>query len=165
MRKKQNLKTSLRNNRWPRRKFKKTKHHKFGAVSSNFEGTQYKSKLEQYCAKVLALNNINFEYEENTFTLLEKFEWPNTSLERYGKKFKQVSKCRPITYTPDFVGDGWIIETKGFKTDVFKLKWKLFKNLLLTKNLNYDLYAPSNQKEVLQVINIIKENDKNFRVF
>jgi len=38
-----------------------------------------------------------------------------------------------MTYTPDFVSlptlsnKLWIIETKGYPTDSFKLKWKLLK--------------------------------------
>jgi len=38
-----------------------------------------------------------------------------------------------MTYTPDFVSlptisnKLWIIETKGYPTDAFKLKWKLLK--------------------------------------
>lgn len=73
-----------------------------------------------------------------------------------GKSFKEVTSTRAIHYIPDFVGDNWIIETKGVKTDGFKMKWKLFKQLLWEQGLNYDLYLPSNQKEVNFVVEHIQ---------
>lgn len=59
-----------------------------------------------------------------------------------------MPRVREITYTPDFVGKDWVIETKGMKTPDFLLKWKLFKKYLIDNNLKYTLYMPSNQKQV-----------------
>jgi hypothetical protein len=59
-----------------------------------------------------------------------------------------MPRVREITYTPDFVGKDWVIETKGMKTPDFLLKWKLFKRYLTDNNLKYTLYMPSSQKQV-----------------
>jgi hypothetical protein len=70
-------------------------------------------------------------------------------------------KLRPITYTPDFTDYDFIIECKGYETDVFKIKWKLFKNYLVQHNMNYDLYMPKNHKEVDESILEIKNKRDN----
>ena len=46
---------------------------------------------------------------------------------------------------------------KGLKSDVFNLKWKLFKQYLVKNNLNYELYMPGSKKQILQTIEIIKD--------
>ena len=46
------------------------------------------------------------------------------------------------------------------KTDVFSLKWKLFKQYLVKNNLNYELYMPGSKKQILQCIDMIKEKIK-----
>jgi len=129
------------------------------------DGIQFKSKLEVYCYKKLKENNINFRYEEDTFELIGKFEYPNTCLEPFkdGKKWSmgdKTNKIRPIKYTPDFANtkDGWIIECKGNANDIFPIKWKLFKHYLFINRLNYRLYLPKNQGHVDECIkNILKE--------
>ena len=63
-----------------------------------------------------------------------------------------------MTYTPDFVGDKWIIETKGNPNDAFPLRWKLFKKYLVDHDLIYDLYVPRNHKQIDETIKQIKEN-------
>ena len=98
---------------------------------------------------------------------MQKFKYEGVSIEKRKKKGKLVfdqalKSIRSTTYLPDFTNlkDGWIIEIKGMKSDVFNLKWKLFKNYLVKHNLNYELYMPGNKKQVLQTINIIKEKNE-----
>ena len=68
-----------------------------------------------------------------------------------------------MTYTPDFVNENWginkewIIEVKGFETDSFKLKKKIFLKSLNGINANILYLMPSNQGEVLQCIELIKD--------
>lgn len=98
-----------------------------------------------------------FEYEPWEVVLLNPFQVDFYSHERVGKAFKQQSKrIRAIKYKPDFVGDGWIMETKGKKTADFQLKWKLFKHYLLINDLKFVLFMPANKKEILTSIEIIK---------
>lgn len=123
------------------------------ATPLKFDGIQYRSKLEAYCARKLKENKINVEYEGYKFTLIPAFEYNG-------------EKVRPCTYTPDFVNknEKFIIEIKGFSNDVFPIKWKMFKYLLKTTNENFDLYLLKNQKEVKIAIEHIltkyKLNDK-----
>ena len=42
------------------------------------------------------------------------------------------------------------------QTPEFKLKWKLFKHHLRSTNKEFDLYMPTNKKEIIQTINLIK---------
>jgi hypothetical protein len=121
---------------------------------------KYRSKLELMAASLLADNGIIYYYEPKTVTLLDKFSYNST--ERVGKLFKEVNKIRAITYTPDFVGLFWIMETKGKKTPDFLLKWKLFKTYLIGKNLYPHLFLPTNKREILVCVeNILDvENSK-----
>lgn len=119
---------------------------------------KFRSNLEKYCAKELDLNKIPYEYEQWKVELMPKFKSSIVSYEKTKKEFAPISKnIRAITYTPDFVGNNWVIETKGQETSDFKIKWKMFKSYLEINNLDYTLYKPTNQKQVNEVINIIKD--------
>lgn len=106
---------------------------------------QFKSKLEGYCYSQLKLANIQADYEPKHFTLLPSFIYNNESI-------------RKMTYKPDFVGKDFIIECKGFVTDSFPLRWKLFKYTLHLLNSNYTLFIVRNHKQVDETIKKIKEN-------
>ena len=45
-------------------------------------------------------------------------------------KIEVIKKYLPIKYTPDFIGEDFIIETKGRANESFPIRWKLFKRLL-----------------------------------
>ena len=131
------------------------------ATVMSYYGMTFKSKLELYCYKKLKETNIPFKYEENVFELIPSFEFQNDSYELFKKKGlryfgPQGHHIRAITYTPDFVGSGWIIETKGNPNESFPMKWKMFKHLIMEKKLKFDLYMPRNQKQIDEVIQIIK---------
>lgn len=132
------------------------------ATIISYNGITFKSKLELYCYKKLTEAKIKFKYEEVTFELISSFQFKGDSYELFKKGGKRYfgpkrSTIRGMTYTPDFVGDGWIIETKGNPNDTFPLKWKLFKKYLTDNNINVDLYMPRNQGQVDEVIGIINE--------
>jgi len=149
------------------------------ATPLEYYGKQFKSKLELYCYKKLKEANLNFTYEEHKYELVPSFKFKNNSWELYKRKGlrvfgKQRPLIRSITYTPDFVGKEWIIETKGNPNDAFPLRWKLFKKYIMDKKINIDLYMPRNQKQIDETIKIIKdkytkqshvwERDKNGKV-
>lgn len=118
------------------------------AAPLTYEGINFKSKLEVYCYNKLKENNIKAEYEAHRYTLLKAFEFNG-------------EKVRAMTYTPDFVGDGFVIECKGQMNDAFPLRWKLFKHFLWRNGLNPILYLPRNQKDVNRVIeNILEKNER-----
>jgi hypothetical protein len=143
------------------------------ATALSYYGIKFKSKLELHCYKLLKEANIKFQYEKVKFELIPGFTFPNDSYELFKKKGeryfgKQSSTIRPIKYTPDFVGyypgtdKMFVIETKGNPNDAFPIRWKLFKRLIHTEQLDLDLYMPRNQKQTAEVIDIIlKKNDNN----
>ena len=60
-----------------------------------------------------------------------------------------------IKYTPDFIGDDFIIETKGRANESFPLRWKMFKYLMHLMNDKRILYKPQSQSECLRTIELI----------
>ena len=105
-------------------------------------------------AKIKAL------YEGETFELQEAFDFPFESYERCGNgkgdyKNRGCKRILPIKYTPDFIGDGFIIETKGRANESFPMRWKLFKQLVMRQFPNTTLYKPQNQKECDETVKII----------
>ena len=122
------------------------------------DGIKFASKLEGYMYNQLKKNGIKFGYESEVFQLVDEFESNNVCFEKVGKKpmkLKTNNKVRGMIYTPDFVSDKFIIETKGFKTTSFVLRWKLFKSHLHKNNDNRVIYMPSNSKECDIVISDI----------
>lgn len=103
------------------------------------------SEFESKCYLLLKSSGLKFSYESETFVLIEGFKDPNVFEYTFRTKKKMSSlknkKLKPVErkvmiaertrhYTPDFVievGNRKIyIEVKGFKTDNFTLKQKLF---------------------------------------
>ena len=132
------------------------------AQVTTYDGINFKSKLEVFCYKKLKEHDIPFEYEKHKFTLFEGFKpsfhcyFPN----KLGKLELDLTKLRSTTYTPDFVGDYWIIETKGRSNDLYPVKLKLFRELIEKdiKYKNYKLFIePHNQNQILQAIELIKQ--------
>ena len=133
-------------------------------IATSVDGVNYRSRLEAFTSIELRKAGIKFDYEKEKFVLMDKFIYDGVSMEKRKKKGKLVydqafKSIRSVTYVPDFTNlkDGWIIEVKGLKSDVFNLKWKLFKQYLVKNNLNYELYMPGSKKQILQTIEIIKD--------
>ena len=110
-----------------------------------YDNIKFRSKLETYTYKKLKEAQINAEYEQHRFELLPAFTF-------LGKKI------RPITYLPDFVGNNFIIECKGFSNDTWPIREKLFKYKLFITNDTRQFYVVKNQKEVDNCINQIKND-------
>ena len=98
-----------------------------------YDGIQFASQLEVYMYKILKDANVEMGYETERFDILEGFHSSNVSFERTAKKDfidRGQKKIRGIYYTPDFVSDRFIIETKGRANESFPIRWKLFKRHL-----------------------------------
>jgi hypothetical protein len=121
---------------------------KIRAVPTEVDGIAFKSKLEAYCYIQLKENNLKAKYEGRTFIVLKSFKY-------------RGDKVQKISYTPDFVGKDFIIECKGWANESFPLRWKLFKYMLYTKKLDYDVYLPHTPVEVDKVISKIKLKQEN----
>ena len=116
------------------------------ATVTTVDNIKFKSKLEAYTYQKLKEANIDVQYEPIKYELLPAFI------------FKE-KKIRPITYTPDFVGNNFIIECKGYPNDTFPLKLKLFYYYLYINNININYYIIRNQKEVDNLIKILKDEN------
>tara|TARA_E500000318_G_scaffold100122_2_gene102625 strand:- start:655 stop:1104 length:450 start_codon:yes stop_codon:yes gene_type:complete len=147
-----------------RKKYKK----KRGPVQSKritYDGINFASGLERYMYMALRKAKIKAKYEGETFVLINGFHLSNESYERQANgKGEFVNRggkrILPIKYTPDFIGDDFIIETKGRANESFPIRWKLFKRLVSEQFPDYVLFKPQNQKECDRVIDLIKEMRK-----
>ena len=118
------------------KKFYKKK--KRGPVQSRkitYDGITFASGLERYMYMALKKAKIKALYQGQTFELVESFDFPFEAYERCsnGKgdyKNRGNKKILNIKYTPDFIGKGFIIETKGRDNESFRMRWKLFKRLM-----------------------------------
>jgi hypothetical protein len=128
-----------------------------------YNGITFASGLEKYMYKALKDANIQFRYEGESFELLPAFNSRNDCYERQsngkGDFINRGNKrVLNIKYTPDFIGDTFIIETKGRANESFPMRWKLFKYLLSLMNDKRTLYKPQNQKECDEVVKLILKN-------
>jgi len=130
---------------------------------------KYKSSIEKYCADQLREHGLAFDYEKDTFELMESFTFPNKYFKMTAKgkvmRDRSNSVVLPITYTPDFVGRDrkWIIETKGYLPSHhdFTMRWKLFLKYLVGINSDYIVFLAKNSGQVDQAIAEIQESIKN----
>jgi hypothetical protein len=147
----------------------KTKSRKRGPVRSKkvvYDNITFASGLERYMYQAMKKAKIKAEYEPKTFVLQEGFMCGIQCYERQSNgKGDMVNrgekKILPIKYTPDFIGDGFIIETKGRANESFPLRWKMFKKYVNHKMKHVTLYKPQNQKECDKVIELIIHKNKN----
>lgn len=115
------------------------------ATRLEYKGIKFRSKLEVYCYRKLEEAGLKPLYEKTKYELIPKFSFDGEAI-------------RACTYTPDFEGKGYIIETKGFANDAFPIKWKLFKRYMLEHKMTQKLYLVKNQKQVLECINLIRDS-------
>jgi len=121
---------------------------------------KFKSKLELYCYKLFASNDIQIEYEPETICFIDdsKFSFNCYEANEHGK-FINNKKLNHIQFVPDFVvtfnDTKYYIEVKGFVKSEFPLKWKLFKQHLKDNNFKGDIFLPTNQKEIDKTFEII----------
>jgi len=142
------------------------KEMKYKNQIKTYKGVQYRSMLEVTCAMLLAQHGIEFQYEPYEITLVEGDKYPGIIYEKKTRKKKKIygpstGTIRRVSYTPDFIGKGWVIETKGYETPEFKLKWKLFQLELMKKGNVPLLLKPTNKKEILESIHLIKQIQSN----
>jgi len=148
---------------------RRRKSRKRGPVQAKkitYDGIKFASGLERYMYMVLKKNKIKADYEGRTFVLIDRFDFHNESYERQANskgEFKNRGSKRilPIKYTPDFIGEDFIIETKGRANESFPMRWKLFKKLIAEQYPAYTLYKPQNQKECDSVVELILENQES----
>ena len=131
-----------------------------------YNGITFASGLEKFMYKSLKDAKIDFRYEGESFELLPAFQFNNECYERQsnGKSDfinRGKKKVLNIKYTPDFIGNDFIIETKGRANESFPLRWKMFKYLMHLLNDKRVLYKPQNQDECRETVKLILEKRKD----
>ena len=142
-----------------RKKNYKRKRGPVQAKKVTYDGIKFASGLERYMYQSLKKAKIKSKYEGKTFEVVSGFEFNTTCIARSGNgkgdyKDRGNKKILPIKYTPDFIGKGFIIETKGRANEAFPMRWKLFKHYA-EHNLNSILYKPQNQRECDETVKLI----------
>jgi len=114
------------------------------AHPKEYNGIKFRSQLEVTTYKTLIEYGFTPKYEEETFILWDGFIpsvpfYTKNKFKRKNHNIEVVSKftckdMRPLTsmiYTPDFTfdykGKHIIIEVKGFSTDTFVYRFKMFR--------------------------------------
>ena len=144
------------------------RYKKKGPVRSKkvvYDGITFQSGLEKYMYIALKKAKIKADYEGATYELIPSFNYDKSSYERQanGKgeyKNRGNKKILNIKYTPDFVGDGFIIECKGRANESFPIRWKLFKSYIHKNLPEVTLYKPQTKKECEETVSLILLNKK-----
>lgn len=118
------------------------------ATKVDKHGLHFRSKLECYTYEAFMNAGIPVQYEPKHFELLPKFEY-------------QQEKIRAMTYLPDFIGNGFIVECKGLMGDSFPLRWKLFKYYLKKHRSKMKCYLVRNHKQVDEMIQELLSQKKH----
>lgn len=111
-------------------------------------GIHFRSKLECYTYEAFTNAGIPVKYEPKHFTLIPGFEFMG-------------EKIRPITYLPDFIGRGFVVECKGLIGDSFPLRFKLFKYYLKKHHSKMRCYLVRNHKQVDEMIQELLNQRQN----
>ena len=120
------------------------------ATKVEIDGIKFQSKFEGKAYNKLKAIGFNFKYEPESFVVFDKFEF-------------QGEKVRAISIKPDFVDydNKVIIEIKGWATDTFKLRWKLFKSYIKNNKPDFKIYLINKVAELDILIDKLKEDKKN----
>ena len=146
------------------RQFKRKKGHVI-SKKKTVDCIEFKSGLEAFMYLALKNANIKAEYEGQTYELVPSFKFKNDSYEKQGNgkgefKNRGDKKILNLKYTPDFIGDGFIIECKGRANESFPIRWKLFKAYVSQNLPEITLYKPQNQKECEKTVSLILGKQK-----
>lgn len=150
------------------------------ATTKEYNGIKFRSQLEVMTYKTLLSEGFSPKYEEDSFCI---FPSQAVSVPLFTKnKFKNKNKgIQPIslsacidrrslsklTYTPDFTfdynGKHIIIEVKGFATDTFVYRFKLFRAYLesLPDKDSIELWEIFTKAQLLDCIRHLKAEINN----
>ena len=152
------------------------------AKEVTIDGIRFLSEFESKCYLLLKASGLKFSYESETFTLIEGFKDQNVFEYTFRTKKKMAAlknkKLKPVErkvmtaertrhYTPDFViemDDRKIyIEVKGFKTDNFSFKQKLFLKKLsemsMETGLRYEYALIDTLEKMNMLIDFLKKGE------
>lgn len=124
------------------------KKNKYGNKKTTWNGIKFDSKLEEYAYRLMEAHGIEFE-----------FQVPIELIPEHRINGKAVRKTEVIV---DFVikTDEKVIymDTKGFATQVAKLKYKMLGYKKLQEEANFEIHWLKSNKAVLEFVNNIKKD-------
>lgn len=124
-------------------------------------GIEYDSAFEGEMALLLHSGDIEFN-AHHTFLLFNKATYKSPVFlraQRRSKFLKDNRKMDERVYTPDFVDPQlrWVIETKGYKTPSFNLRWRIFLEVMNLQGCPPMLFMPRQSSDNIQTFDIIKK--------
>lgn len=147
-----------------------------GSKAKEFDGIKFKSLAEVMVYKTLLSEGIKPKYEEEVFFLQEGLvpTVPFYTKNRFKRKNHNIEVLSPFTcrdnrpldsmiYTPDFTfdygGKHIIIEVKGFSTDVFLYRFKMFRiSLEGNRDKNkFEIWEIHTKKQLLECLLHLKQ--------
>ena len=132
------------------------------ATAIEYEGIQFKSRLERACYIRLKSEGFTPLYEPTHYVLLPPFKLNNGVINANKKKdLSLYTSFRALTYTPDFEftykGIHVFYDAKGMPNDTYPLKKKLFISYLENLQIPYIFFEPHNLAQLEQSIQILYE--------
>lgn len=113
-------------------------------------GLKFDSKLELYMYELLVKSKLRFEFQVE-YVLFDKIKYNSETLR------KMTLTVDFVVYPKDFPV---IVDTKGFFRPENKLRWKLFKYFLSSREeFSPEIFFPSSQTECIELIAKLKAND------
>lgn len=146
------------------------------AHPKEYNGIKFRSQLEVTTYKTLIEYGFTPKYEEEAFILWDGFipSVPFYTKNKFKRKNHNIEVLSPFTvkdkrpvqcavYVPDFTfdykGRHIIVEVKGFSTDTFKYRFKLFRKSLECREDKdkLEIWEIFTKKQLLDCIRILKE--------
>ena len=132
-------------------KHMKLPRNKYGNNKKIVNGVKFDSELELHCYNMLNIFKIEFEFQKSML-LIEKFKYDGKSI-------------RETTAIVDFVinhnSKTIYLDTKGFATEVSKIKYKMLKYILKDKENTQVVWLHSKKEVNSFLLNLKEEKNVN----
>lgn len=119
-----------------------------GATPTEYGGRRYRSKMEATFARLLDMAGLDYAYEAEKWELVPAQEY-------------RGEKVRPVTYTPDFIVEGIVVEVKGWRNDVFPLKRKLIIKYINERRPGTVFVEARSLSDMAGVVDMAREKKSN----
>lgn len=112
-------------------------------------GLKFDSNLELFFYEKAIEFDVRIDFKKYKFQLTPSFSLLN-------------NKFRPMTWQPDFYLPDYniLVDTKGYHTSDFKLKFKIFCYMQMLNNSDTQIIFVKNKKEVTEFLNSLTEKSK-----
>lgn len=116
-----------------------------GATKVEYNGIKFDSQLEMTMYQMLTDFKIPFEFKKK-FEIVSGF--------RYRGK-----KIQAITWTPDYYFEGidLVVDTKGFPSETFPIKLKLFKKSMFDSGRDVGVWSVRKKADLITCVLLIKK--------